>query len=225
MPRLSPAAETVPRLDWFASAPGRRLLACEARGLQDAGLSARGGRALVIAGSGSSGFTLALDLPQPPLQLAFDARRGRVEGSLRAGLDGLPFCRETFGLVLLWHLPAQPGFDALDFGQLAELLLPEGELALVALNPLSAWRLHWQRYGLRAPGLAALRGRLLQAGLELRAVRGLGPRWPWSAPGGLDPVVLSPPLCGSVLLLARHRRPGLKLLPKGRMAPVRVGAG
>ncbi|MCG6116745.1 MAG: hypothetical protein MEQ07_00875 [Aquimonas sp.] len=219
------ASEAAPRLDWFASAFGRRLLACEARALQEAGLGARGGRTLVISGSPSAGFALALDAPQRPLQLAFDARRGRLEGGLRAGLQGLPFCRESFGLILLWHLPSQRGFDQLDLGQLAELLLPEGELALVALNPFSAWRLHWQRFGLASPGVGGLGGRLLEAGLELRAARGLGPRWPWATADGLDPVVHSPPLCGSVLLLARHRRPGVKLLPSGRMAPLRMGAG
>ena len=38
MPDLSASTASPPALDWFASAAGARLLACEAQGLLEAGL-------------------------------------------------------------------------------------------------------------------------------------------------------------------------------------------
>src|SRR5690606_14243470 len=108
------------------------------------------------------------------VRLGFDARRQRLGGALASRLAALPFSRESFGLVMAWHLPSLASFDEFDFAEAAELLQPEGELVLVGLNALSAWRLHWQRYGLRPLQLGRLRARIHAAGFEVRAVRGLG---------------------------------------------------
>lgn len=222
MPAL-PAA-TAPALDWFASARGAHLLACESQGLAEIGLRSRGSRALTLCGSASAAFALELDGPRAQLSFGFDLRAQRLCGGLHAAVEALPFCRESFGLILAWHLPSLPAFARFDFAEAAELLQPEGELLLVGLNPLSAWRLHWQRYGLAGMRIGALRSRIHAAGLEIRAVRGLGPRWPW---GGGDPapaVVQSPQLCASVLVQLRKRRAGLTPLPARRaLAPARAG--
>jgi len=222
MPAL-PAA-SAPALDWFASTRGAHLLACEAQGLGEIGLRSRGSRALMLCGSGCGAFALELDGPRAQHRLGFDRRTQRLGGSLRASVDALPFCRESFGLILAWHLPSQPAFASFDFAEAAELLQPEGELLLVGLNPLSAWRLHWQRYGLVGMRPGALRGRIHAAGLEVRAVRGLGPRWPWSGGDPAPVVVQSPQLCASMLVQLRKRRPGLTPLPTRRsLAPARAG--
>lgn len=222
MPAL-PAA-SAPALDWFASTRGAHLLACEAQGLAEIGLRSRGGRALTLCGSASPAFELEFDGPRAQLSFGFDRRTQRVCGGLHAAVDALPFCRESFGLILAWHLPSQPAFARFDFAQAAELLQPEGELLLVGLNPMSAWRLHWQRYGLAGMRAGALRSRIQAAGLEVRAVRGLGPRWPWGGGPPAPVVVQSPQLCASVLVQLRKRRPGLTPLPARRaLAPARAG--
>jgi hypothetical protein len=211
-----PAAAATPALDWFASARGARLLACESQGLGEIGLRCRGGRALILCGSASAGFALEMEGPRAQLCFGYDQRNGRLGGGLCAAIDALPFCRESFGLILAWHLPSQAAFSGFDFAEAAELLQPEGEILLVGLNPLSAWRLHWQRYGLVGMRPGALRSRLDAAGLEVRAVRGLGPRWPWGGGEPAPAVVQSPQLCASVLVQLRKRRPGLTPLPARR---------
>lgn len=225
MPALHSASAT-PSLDWFASAAGARLLACEAPGLQEFGGRCVGSRALLLCGSRASGFTLDLDGPRASVALGFEARSAALAGPLRADIDGLPFCRESFGLILAWHLPSQMAFEHFDFAEAAELLQPEGELVLVGLNGLSAWRLHWQRYGLRPLSVNGVRQRAQAAGFELRAVRGLGPRWPWALGAEPGPAVLqSTTLCASLLLQFKRRRHGLTPLPARRaLAAARLGA-
>ena len=226
MPAL-PAATAAPALDWFASAAGARLLASEAPGLQDHGARCIGSRALLLSGSRAAGFEAELVGPRAPVRLGLDLRSRTLAGPLRAGLGGLPFCRESFGLILAWHLPSQAGFEHFDFAEAAELLQPEGELILVGLNGLSAWRLHWQRYGLQALSPGRIRQRAQAAGFEVRALRGLGPRWPWSLGSGEPaPAVLqSTTLCASLLMQLKRRKPGMTPLPARRaLAPARLGA-
>jgi hypothetical protein len=226
MPDLRASTAGPPALDWFASAAGAHLLACEAQGLLEAGLRCRGSRALVLCGSSASAFELNLDGPRAQLQLGFDPRRQRINGALQAAPAALPFCRESFGLILAWHLPSQPAFAQFDLAEAAELLQPEGELLLVGLNALSAWRLRWQRYGLVPMWPSRLRARIASAGLEVRGLRGLGPRWPWSLEAGppAPAVVHSPQLCASLLMQIRRRRPGLTPLPARRaLAIARAG--
>jgi hypothetical protein len=227
MPDLSANTVAPPKLDWFASVAGARLLASEAQGLHDAGLRCRGSRALVVCGSHASAFELALDGPRGVVQLGYDVRCRRLTGAVSAAPDALPFSRESFGLIVLWHLPSHPLFARFDFAEAAELLQPEGEILLIGLNGLSAWRLHWQRYGLKPMRAGALGRRLASAGLEVRAVRGLGPRWPW-AWGDQPPspaVVQSTQLCASLLVQVRRRRPGMTAIPaRRRLATARVGS-
>lgn len=225
MPAL-PVAAAAPSLDWFASTAGGRLLACEAPGLQDHGARCIGSRALLLCGSLAVGFEAELSGPRAPVRVGFEARSDALAGALRARMGGLPFCRESFGLILAWHLPSQPAFEHFDFAEAAELLQPEGELILVGLNGLSAWRLHWQRYGLRPLTPARIRQRAQAAGFEVRALRGLGPRWPWSLGSEPAPAVLqSTTLCASLLMQLKRRRPGMTPLPASRaLAAARLGA-
>lgn len=225
MPAL-PAATAAPALDWFASAAGARLLASEAPGLQDHGARCIGSRALLLCGSRAAGFDTELAGPRASVRVGFDARSQKLCGPLRAGLSALPFCRESFGLILAWHLPSHADFQHFDFAEAAELLQPEGELILVGLNGLSAWRLHWQRYGLQALTPGRIRQRAQAAGFEVRALRGLGPRWPWSLGSEPAPAVLqSTTLCASLLMQLKRRRPGMTPLPARRaLAAARMGA-
>ena len=71
-----------------------------------------------------------------------------------------------------------------------------------------------------------MRQRAQAAGFELRAVRGLGPRWPWSLGSEPAPAVLqSTTLCASLLMQLKRRRPGMTPLPARRaLAAARLGA-
>lgn len=226
MPTLPAAAAAAPSLDWFASAAGARLLVSEAQGLQDHAARCLGGRALVLCGSRAQGFAAELPGPRAHARLGLDLRSDGLIGPLRTGVAGLPFCRESFGLILAWHLPSQEAFERFDFSEAAELLQPEGELILVGLNALSAWRLHWQRYGLRPLAPSRIRQRATAAGFEVRALRGLGPRWPWTLSAEPAPAVLqSTTLCASLLMQLKRRKPGLTPLPaRHALAAARLGA-
>ena len=45
-----------------------------------------------------------------------------VSGPVSAAPDALPFSRESFGLIVLWHLPANPLFARFDFAEAATAL-------------------------------------------------------------------------------------------------------
>ena len=68
----------------------------------------------------------------------------------------------------------------------SRVLLPGGWLLLLALNPLSPYRMRWRGQGLRASEPVTWRRRLRAAGLSPEALsRGVGPTWAAAA----DPAV------------------------------------
>ncbi|HZH43212.1 MAG TPA: methyltransferase domain-containing protein, partial [Lysobacter sp.] len=136
-------------LDWFGGEAGQGLLAAED------GVRAR----LLAAAPAMPWLWVGVDGAPPPT--AEGPARGVVlrragagfGGQLRCGVP-LPFGRESFGLVLVQHAldDGMPAYELLT--ECERVLAPGGTLWLAALNPWSAYRLHWARSGLRARGAA-----------------------------------------------------------------------
>lgn len=191
------------------------MLRTEAALIQMATRRSRGARALLLAGSGAQGFALRLDVSHlTALHVAHGDTGGCLLGDLRCRFDALPFARETFSLIVVWH--AESLLNEVVLSQLSELLQPEGELLVLGLNRLSLWRWHWQRYRpATAPTRATTRA-LRDAGFDVHHLSGAGPRWPRARSASVsssDQLLRSPWLCASQLWLARLRRPGVTLRP------------
>lgn len=212
--------------DWFATAAGHALLRTEAALIQMATRRSRGARALLLAGSGAQGFALPLDISHlTELHVARGDADACLHGDLRCRFDALPFARETFSLIVVWH--AESLLNEAVLSQLSELLQPEGELLVLGLNRLSLWRWHWQRYRPATVSTAAMTGALRSAGFDVHHLSGAGSRWPWTRYAKAqisDPLLRSPWMCASHLLLARLRKPGLTLRPALRRRAVTVNA-
>lgn len=102
----------------------------------------------------------------------------RFEGRVRCRLP-LPIASESLGAIVLQHpMPAQDPRAADLLAECARVLVPGGRLALLALNPLSPYRLRWQRAGERTSDPMAWRARLRDAGLAPEpTAHGVGPQW------------------------------------------------
>lgn len=100
------------------------------------------------------------------------------EGRVRCRLP-LPIASESLGAIVIQHLLAADDPRSADLlEECARVLVPGGRLALLALNPLSPYRLRWQRSGARGSDPAAWRGRMRDAGLAPEpAAHGIGPQW------------------------------------------------
>lgn len=202
------------------------MLRTEAALIQMATRRSRGARALLLAGSGAQGFALRLDVSHlTALHVAHGDTGGCLLGDLRCRFDALPFARETFSLIVVWH--AESLLNEVVLSQLSELLQPEGELLVLGLNRLSLWRWHWQRYRPATVTAAAISRALRGAGFDVHHLSGAGPRWPRTRHAKAqiaDPLLRSPWLCASHLMLARLRKPGLTLRPVLRRRAVAVNA-
>lgn len=137
-------------------------------------------------------------------------------GDLRAGWP-LPLASESCGVVLVQHLADLGHEPALLLEECARVLVPGGRLWLLALNPVSPYRLRWQGQGVRAWEPVTWRRRLRAAGLVPDPVsRGLGPLWSVAAdPGGQDGAGLR----AAFLLRAEKRR--VPLTPQRARARLR----
>ena len=98
-------------------------------------------------------------------------------GDLRCGLP-LPLANESCGRVIVQHV-ADAATDPLALlEECSRVLLPGGRLWLLALNPLTPYRVRWRGTGLRTSEPVTWRRRLRAAGLLPDAVsQGLGPTW------------------------------------------------
>lgn len=99
-------------------------------------------------------------------------------GRVRCRLP-LPIASESLGAIVIQHLaPADDPRSADLLEECARVLVPGGRLALLALNPMSPYRLRWQRSGERGSDPMAWRGRMREAGLAPEpTAHGIGPQW------------------------------------------------
>lgn len=166
---------------WFTSAAGQALLASEAGCVADA-LHQRPGQPLLWLGPHATplpgGATTGVLLRLHPAPAA------GYTGGLRCGLP-LPLANDCCATIVVQHAG---DIDAAATDLLEEctrVLLPGGWMWLLALNPLSPYRLRWRGQGLSAREPITWRHRLRAAGLAPEAVsQGVGPRWDITAATG-----------------------------------------
>lgn len=156
---------------WFAGLAGQAILASEADILRQAAQERPGQAGLWLCPSGMG--EAEPDLPLLRLRAAATG----FEGDVRCGLP-LPLPSESCGVVVVQHLADISAAPAALLDECARVLIPGGRLWLLALNPLSPYRLRWRGQGPRVSEPVTWRRRLRTAGLAPDAVsRGLGPTW------------------------------------------------
>lgn len=98
-------------------------------------------------------------------------------GPIRCRLP-LPLASESLGAVVLQHVGDAPIETAALIEECTRLLVPGGRLSLLAMNPLSPYRLRWRRAGMSAHDPSTWRRLLADAGLSPEPVaHGVGPQW------------------------------------------------
>ena len=175
-PTLPPSAfrrqpETAAAAAWFAGVAGQAILASEADSLRQAAQERPGQAGLGLCPSGMGEGEV--DLPLLRLRAA---ARG-FEGDVRCGLP-LPLGSESCAVVVVQHLADISSDPAALLDECARVLVAGGRLWLLALNPLSPYRLRWRGQGPRVAEPVTWRRRLRAVGLVPDAVSlGLGPTW------------------------------------------------
>ena len=159
---------------WFASASGQALLASEDDAVRVA-LRRRLGQASLWLTPGNIHLPLCAETMQP-LRLYW-ADDVQLHGDVQCQLP-LPLATESMAQVFLQHaVEITDAPDAL-LEECARVLLPGGCLWLLALNPLSPYRLRWMGQGLDACEPVTWRRRLRAVGLQPDVLtQGLGPSW------------------------------------------------
>lgn len=91
----------------------------------------------------------------------------------------LPLASESLGAVVLQHVLGDDRAEAAALiEECARVLVPGGRLGLLALNPLSPYRLRWYRSGQSACDPSTWRRLLSEVGLTPEPVaQGVGPQW------------------------------------------------
>ncbi len=156
---------------WFASLAGQAVLASETDLLRQAAQERPGQPGLWLGPSGMGESEVELPL------LRLRAAAHGFEGDVRCTLP-LPLPSDCCGVVIVQHLADISSDPAALLDECARVLLPGGRLWLLALNPLSPYRLRWRGQGPRVAEPISWRRRLRAAGLAPDAVtRALGPVW------------------------------------------------
>lgn len=216
MPALSHSAQIKTAAQWFLRPEGQAVLDSEHTAVADA-LAAHpvvGLPWLWLAP------TLTAELPQ-----GRGLRLSNVEtgwhGAIRCGLP-LPLASESLGAVVLQHVLGDDREEALALiDECARLLVPGGRLAVLAMNPLSPYRLRWRRSGISAQDPARWRRLLTDAGLTPEpSAQGLGPQW---SPTASPSVQSGPGLRASYLQRAEKR--AFPLTPIRQRKPLALSDG
>lgn len=156
---------------WFAGVAGQAVLASEAYILRQAAQDRPGQAGLWLCPSGMG--EAELDLPLLRLRAAV---RG-FDGDVRCGLP-LPLPSASCGVVITQHMADISADPAALLEECARVLVPGGRLWLLALNPLSPYRLRWRGQGPRVAEPVTWRRRLRASGLVPDTIsRGVGPTW------------------------------------------------
>lgn len=189
-----------PCAGWFAGVAGQAILASEDELLRDA------------LHHGPAQATLWFAPDQDHRAPADDGTLLRLcwadegfRGDLRCGLP-LPLANESCGRVILQHVADAALEPRALLEECSRVLLPGGRLWLLALNPLTPYRMRWRGTGLRGAEPVTWRRRLRAAGLAPDAVsQGIGPTWAMSAKPALqDGAGLR---AAFVLCAQKHRMP------------------
>ena len=158
---------------WFAGRAGQAILASQAECLRVA-LQQRTGHAAVWLRPAAAEQACMLD---DAALLRLQPEGAGFSGDLRCALP-LPLASESCGLALVQHVADASADPLALLDECARVLLPGGWLWLLALNPLSPYRLRWRGQGPRVAEPVTWRRRLRAVGLVPDAVsQGLGPTW------------------------------------------------
>ena len=158
---------------WFATRAGQAILASEAEPLRVA-LGKRPGQAGLWFAPAAAGDACAVE---DRALLRLHAQGDAFTGDLACRLP-LPLASESCGLVVMQHLTDLAEDPEALLEECSRVLIPGGWLWLLALNPLSPYRLRWRGQGLRVSEPVTWRRRLRGVGLVPDAVsQGLGPIW------------------------------------------------
>ena len=158
---------------WFAGRAGQAILASQAECLRVA-LQQRTGHAAVWLRPAAAEQACMLD---DAALLRLQPEGAGFSGDLRCALP-LPLASESCGLALVQHVADASADPLALLDECARVLLPGGWLWLLALNPLSPYRLRWRGQGMRVSEPVTWRRRLRAVGLVPDAVsQGLGPTW------------------------------------------------
>jgi len=202
---------------WFAGDTGQALLDSETACVGEA-LRQRPGQAALWLGPAAAAMPEGLGAPAP-LRLHW-AGGPAFRGQLRCGLP-LPLASESCAVVVVQHPGDAGGAHAALLEECARVLVAGGWLWLLALNPLSPYRLRWRGHGLRAREPVTWRKRLRAAGLAPDSLtRGLGPVWEVLPDAHLQDGV---GLRAAFLLRAEKRRLPLTPLRKPRALALPAG--
>ena len=153
---------------WLASPPGRCLLQWEQQVLDRATTDAFGYHALQLGLPGLEGLRanrmphrwvasdsladpLPLSLPDPGDE-SITTVSPEMPVALRCEFDALPFPDHSIDLAVLPHTLELARDPHLALGEVERVLVPEGRVVIVCLNPASAWALR-QRAGRAVQGL------------------------------------------------------------------------
>jgi SAM-dependent methyltransferase len=208
--------------DIYASAPMRRLLDAQMRGMATDLQRCHGTHALLVDALPDGASPALPTLGHwTHLRAVDDDYVGAVHASMR---EPLPFVDDAFELVLLRHaVEIVPNVADL-LMEVARVLVPGGLLVVTGLHPISGWA-PWFRWNARGRGRALqtpmfLRHALGQAGVDIERTQRVGQSWPGSARKADEHASL---LGGGYLLIARKRRRAVSSL-RAKIVPIRVPA-
>ncbi|QNU15733.1 hypothetical protein [Thermomonas sp. XSG] len=212
-PQPDPAAAAA----WFAGAMGQMLLDSEVDCVA-AALRQRPGQAALWLGPEAASLP---DGSESPLPVRLHMGGTAFHGDLRCGLP-LPLASDSCAVVIVQHGDASGCDQAALLAECARVLLPGGWLWLLALNPLSPYRLRWRGQGLHAREPVTWRKRLRAAGLAPDSLtQGIGPVWDIAVDARLQDGV---GLRAAFLLRAEKRRLPMTPLRKPRPLALQAGA-
>ena len=182
-----------------------------------AALRQRPGQAALWLGPAAASLP---DGSENPLPVRLHMGAAAFHGDLRCGLP-LPLASDSCAVVIVQHGDASACDQERLLAECARVLLPGGRLWLLALNPLSPYRLRWWGQGLRAREPVTWRKRLRAAGLAPDSLtQGIGPIWEIVADARLQDGV---GLRAAFLLRAEKRR--LPMTPLRQPRPLALQAG
>lgn len=160
---------------WFLRPAGRAILDSERPLIAEALRTAHAGLPwLWIGPEGSSMSETPVEGRGLRLTLSDEGWRGPIRCRLP-----LPIATESLGAVVLQHVASlRNAASGALLAECARTLVPGGRLHVLALNPLSPYRIRWQGRGLRAADAAHLRQVLRDVGLNPEPyAQGVGPQW------------------------------------------------
>ena len=202
---------------WFAGEAGKALLDSEAACVRTALRQFPHWRGLWL---GPSGAALPEEESLPfPLRLHPNGI-STFTGDLRCAMP-LPLASECCALVIVQHVADMTAVSEALLAECARVLIPGGWLWMLAINPLSPWRLRWSGQGLRGREPVSWRRRLRAVGLVPEPVsQGLGPTWRTQANQPLRPGVGLRPA-----YLLRSEKRSMPLTPVRKSRVIGMPAG